>query len=84
MSFSEKDLRQIAQRGSDLSVINEQIENFKSGFPYMKVKRAATLSDGMIRLEKDEINKLTEFLKKNRLRKTPEICSGIRCSQQDV
>ena len=69
MSFSEKDLRQIAQRGSDLSVINEQIENFKSGFPYMKVKRAATLSDGMIRLEKDEINKLTEFFEKESLKK---------------
>ncbi|MFN8429726.1 MAG: DUF4301 family protein [Spirosomataceae bacterium] len=69
MSFSEKDLKQIAQRGSDITVINEQIENFKSGFPFMKVNRAATINDGMIRLEQDAIDQYIGLFEKESLKK---------------
>jgi hypothetical protein len=69
MSFSEKDLKQIAQRGSDITVINEQIENFKSGFPFMKVNRAATINDGMIRLEQHAIDQYIGLFEKESLKK---------------
>jgi hypothetical protein len=48
--FSEKDLNQINARGAKLETILEQIENFKTEFPYLNVIRAATIDDGMIQL----------------------------------
>ncbi|MCP9769520.1 DUF4301 family protein [Lacihabitans sp. LS3-19] len=59
MQFSEKDLKQIAERGSDVKTIEQQIENFKSGFPFMTARRAATIGDGMIKLDD---TKLKEYL----------------------
>ena len=59
MHFSEKDLKQIAERGSDVKTIEQQIENFKSGFPFMIARRAATIGDGMIKLDD---TKLKEYL----------------------
>ncbi len=48
--FSEKDLNQIKARGAEVSTINEQIEHFKKGFPFLRVIRAATIDDGIIQL----------------------------------
>ena len=48
--FSEKDLNQIKARGANIETINEQIEHFKKGFPYLRVIRAATIDDGIIQL----------------------------------
>ncbi|WP_341227592.1 DUF4301 family protein [uncultured Arcticibacterium sp.] len=59
--FSEKDLSQIAKRGSDLKIVEEQIENFKNGFPFLKVKKAATIGDGLIKLENNEVNEMVDF-----------------------
>lgn len=59
--FSEKDLSQIAKRGSDLKIVEEQIENFKNGFPFLKVKKAATIADGLIKLEDVEVNDMVDF-----------------------
>jgi hypothetical protein len=56
MSFTEKDLNQIANRGSELNTIEQQIENFKSGFPFMTAKRAATIGDGMIKFSENELD----------------------------
>lgn len=55
--FTEKDLKQIQKRGSKLITIEQQIEHFKQGFPFMDVNRAATISDGILRLSDDELAK---------------------------
>jgi hypothetical protein len=54
MHFSKNDLEQIAERGSDIKTIEQQIKNFKSGFPFMTATRAATIGDGVIKL--DDLN----------------------------
>ena len=46
--FQQSDINQINERGSDLNVVKIQIENFKRGFPFLKVKSAATPDDGII------------------------------------
>lgn len=69
MGFTENDLKQIAQRGSDLKTVERQIENFKVGFPFMKVIRAATLNDGMLRLDEDLIKKYQLVFEKEAIKK---------------
>lgn len=59
MSFTNSDLSQIAKRGSKLDTVNEQIENFRTGFPFLNVIKAATIGDGIIKL--DDIAK-SEYL----------------------
>jgi hypothetical protein len=49
--FSRRDEINIEQRGSKLSVIREQIDNFKKGFPYLEVDEAATKGHGIVKLD---------------------------------
>lgn len=58
--FTNPDLTQIQERGSDLDTIHLQIENFKKGFPFLKVEKPATPADGIIVLDQKEIDSLIE------------------------
>jgi hypothetical protein len=58
--FSEKDLSQIEARGVKVETILEQIEDFKVGFPYLNVVRAATIDDGMIQLGDEKAKELSK------------------------
>lgn len=58
--FSEKDEAQIAERGSELSTVKQQIENFKNGFPYLDIKRPAAIGDGILRLDTDQLRSLED------------------------
>ena len=49
--FSEKDLAQIKQGGSDESVVATQINNFKNGFPFLRLIEAASIGKGILRLD---------------------------------
>ncbi|MEO0470419.1 MAG: DUF4301 family protein [Bacteroidota bacterium] len=49
--LTEKDLQFLAQRGSDLPAVQQQLDNFKTGFPFLNIRRAATVGDGIIRLD---------------------------------
>ncbi len=55
--FSEKDKIQIEKRGSLIETVELQIQNFKKGFPFLQIKNAASVGDGIIRLNSDELNK---------------------------
>ena len=46
--LSEKDLKQIAQKGITEEQINNQLEEFKTGFPFLKLKAAASIEDGIV------------------------------------
>ena len=59
--FSTKDKKQIETRGSDLRIILTQIENFKSGFPYLQIKEAASVDNGIIKLSDEKIKKYVAF-----------------------
>ncbi|ACT94991.1 DUF4301 family protein [Dyadobacter fermentans] len=60
--FIEKDIQQIKERGSDLSVVEEQVRYFENGFPFLQLSKAATVGDGIIRLTEDEIAQvISEF-----------------------
>ena len=53
--LSEKDLKQIAKKGISEEQINTQLEEFKTGFPYLKLKAAASIEDGIVATSKADV-----------------------------
>ncbi len=48
MNLSEKDLRQIAQRGISQEQIETQLQQFKTGFPFLRLEAAASIGNGIV------------------------------------
>ena len=48
ITLSEKDLKQIAQKGITQEQIENQLNEFKTGFPFLKLEAAASISRGII------------------------------------
>ncbi|GAA4446310.1 DUF4301 family protein [Nibrella saemangeumensis] len=59
--FTEQDQDQILAQGATLNQIDEQIQNFVKGFPYLHVIKAATVGDGIIRVPEDQ---LTSYIRR--------------------
>jgi len=55
--FTEKDKNQIKNRGSQLETVELQIANFKKGFPFLHIEDAASVGNGIIRLNKEELKR---------------------------
>jgi len=55
--FSDQDIQQITQRGSALETVRSQIENFKKGFPFLPIKEAASVGNGIIKLSEEDLEK---------------------------
>lgn len=55
--FEPDDISQIKARGSQLKIVEQQIENFRKGFPFLKLTEAASTSHGIIQLTGTDIHK---------------------------
>jgi len=62
--FTPEDLRQIAARGAALSQIEEQIDHFKKGFPWMKIVGPATPKRGIRVLSPEEAQAAAAYYQK--------------------
>ncbi len=51
--FTDQDKAQLEQRGTDLSAAEQQIQNFRDGFPDLEIVKAATIDDGILKLSND-------------------------------
>ena len=51
--FTEQDIRQIRERGAEPGQIEQQVEHFKKGFPWMKIAGPATPQRGIRVLSAD-------------------------------
>ena len=56
MDYSKNDLTQFETKGISLEQIEKQIANFKNGFPYMDIIKAATVDDGLVKPSEQEKN----------------------------
>jgi len=56
--FSKNDLTQIADRGISMETIEQQIHDFKNGFPYARLIAPATLEKGIRSFNEKEIHEL--------------------------
>lgn len=64
--FKPEDISQIKAHGSQSEVIEQQIENFKAGFQFLKLTEAASSYHGIIKLSESEIQKyISIFEEKN-------------------
>lgn len=52
--LTEKDIAQIKKRGGDPNIVESQLAFFKSGFPFLKIDRAAVVGDGIIALDREK------------------------------
>lgn len=57
--FTEQDLIQISAQGITIEKINRQIEHFVHGFPYLNAIRAATVGDGIVRVNEEQLTTYT-------------------------
>ncbi len=58
MTFSEKDIKQIEDKGLTVEKVNRQLQTFTSGLPFSNLVAAATINDGILRLNVSEIDRI--------------------------
>ena len=59
--LNPKDIANIEERGSNRATVEEQIENFKKGFPFLKIAEAATTQNGILKLKEEERTESIRF-----------------------
>lgn len=62
--FTNKDIEQIKSKGIDIKNVELQIENFKKGFPYANLVKAATVGDGLVAIDEKRASSLVEYYDK--------------------
>lgn len=63
--FSEKDIQQIKKKGLEVKDVENQIDHFKKGFPYIKLIAAATPENGIECFDEKEIDSLVNHFDEN-------------------
>jgi len=63
--FSREDLKQIASKGIDPKTIENQIENFRKGFPFINLDRPAIVGDGIKTFNLRDAKKLSYYYDSN-------------------
>ena len=58
--FTKEDLEQIKSHSLTLEQVEAQIENFRKGFPYLKVIRPAAAGDGVLVMDEEQIARAQE------------------------
>ena len=54
--FTHEDLQQITQHGLTEAQVEQQINNFRQGFPFLPVVRAASVGDGVLALDEQALD----------------------------
>ena len=62
--FTEKDLKQFKEKGITTQQVVAQLEIFKRGVDFVKLKSAATPGNGLISPDEEQAEKLTEYFDK--------------------
>jgi len=76
--FSAKDLKQFKEKEIDLGEIEKQLNNYKHGFPFLNIAKAATIHDGIIILDKEAISRYVG--KYDKISKTKKIVKFVPAS----
>ena len=67
MQFSKKDIQQIEQKGLTLKKVEAQLELFKKGIPFVNIKKAATINDGVLALNDEQKQHYVNLFEQNKL-----------------
>lgn len=63
--FSSNDLKLFQSKGIDVKTIEQQIENFRKGFPFIDLVEPATIKNGLKVFTDSEIEKLQKYYDRN-------------------
>jgi len=63
--FTSEDLLQLEKKGISEQMVLAQVENFETGFPFIKLAAPATTSKGILKLELRELNHFVTFFEQN-------------------
>jgi len=66
LSFTEKDINQIQQKGLTFEKVKSQIALFKKGVPFINLESAATKGKGILALNKEETQQYVTLFDSNR------------------
>ena len=66
IDFSEKDLKQLKNKGITKEKMFAQIETFKEGIPFVNLEKAAVVNEGISRLSDDEQKRLISNFENSR------------------
>jgi len=64
--FTEKDLEQIKSKGISPETVEQQIERFKTGFPFIRLAAPAVPGNGLFSFDKKEAKELEAFFDENK------------------
>lgn len=56
--MEEKDVALLHKKGISLTTFNEQLACFKNGFPFLNIKKAASINEGIRRIANNEISEI--------------------------
>ena len=59
--FTKEDVAQIEQRGTTVQTVQDQVERFKKGFPWMKIISPATPEKGIMVLDESEVDAAVKY-----------------------
>lgn len=58
MTFSDNDLQQIKSHGLNIDDINQQLQDFKNGFPFSDIVKPAVVGDGIMIVDDNKYNEM--------------------------
>ncbi len=64
-SFRKTDLIQFEKKGISVNTIEQQLKNFRNGFPYTRLLKPATIGDGIELLSQAETSSLSRNYETN-------------------
>ncbi|MBQ0786717.1 MAG: DUF4301 family protein [Oceanihabitans sp.] len=70
MKFTEKDIQQIKSKNLTAKKVNAQIQLFKTGVPFVNLKDAANIGNGILKFSETEKKEAIAFFEKKRNHKT--------------
>lgn len=65
-NLSQQDLAQLEKKGISQAKVENQIETFKAGIPFVNLEKAAVVSDGILRFSDDEQKELVQYFEAER------------------
>lgn len=63
--FTANDLKLFQSKGIDVKIIDQQVENFKRGFPFINLIEPATIKSGIKVFTENEVEKLQKYYDRN-------------------
>lgn len=66
MKFTEKDIKQIESKNLTVKKVNEQVQLFKTGIPFVNLKNAANIDNGILKFSETEKREAIQFFEAKR------------------